>query len=60
MFLGGPCPLLYIPGGQGYMKSPSRVLLESYLNSGRHFKFPDLSFVPANLPLRYETLAKGE
>ena len=32
VFGGGPCPPLYILGGQGYMESPSRVLLESYYN----------------------------
>jgi len=32
MFWKDPCPLLYSLGGQGYMESTSRVLLESYYN----------------------------
>ena len=30
--LRGPCSPLYSLGEQGYMESPSRVLLESYYN----------------------------
>ena len=31
-FEGGLCPPLYTLGGQGYMKSPNRVRLESHYN----------------------------
>ena len=32
-YLEGSLPALIYPGGQGYMKSPSRVQLESYYNT---------------------------
>ena len=37
MFWKDPCPLLYSLGGQGYMESTSRVLLESYYNEVGQF-----------------------